>query len=84
LPNNVVADTNLYYDLAEGRAKPADIASGNEVLFCSPLAVIEIISKVDEKNFVQRRNAVREMLHHGAKVIPDPHRPADHQYSSKR
>src|SRR5437879_10019 len=72
MPNNVVADTNLYYDLAEGRAKRADIVSGDEILFCSPLSVIEIVSKMDEKNFAQRRNAIRAMLDHGAKVIPDP------------
>jgi hypothetical protein len=72
MPNTVVADTNLYYDLAEGRAKRADIVSGDEVLSCSPLSVIEIVSKMDEKNFVQRRNAVQAVLDHGANVIPDP------------
>jgi hypothetical protein len=72
MSNNVVADTNLYYDLAEGRAKYEDIVSGDEVLFCSPLSVIEIVSKMDEKNFVQRRNAVQAMLDHGAKIMPDP------------
>lgn len=72
MPNYVVADTNLYYDLAEGRAKREDIVSGDEVLSCSPLSVIEIVSKMDEKNFVQRRDAVRAMLNHNAVVIPDP------------
>jgi hypothetical protein len=72
MPNNVVADTNLYYDLAEGRVKRADIVSGDEVLICSPLSVIEIVSKMDEKNFVPRRNAIRAMLENGARVFPDP------------
>jgi len=72
MPTNIVADTNIYYDLAEGRAKHADIVSGDDILFCSPLSIIEIISKMDDTNFEPRRNAIRAMLDHGAKVIPDP------------
>lgn len=60
MANSVVADTILYCDLAEGRVKRADIVSGDEVLCCSPLSVIEIVSKMDAANFGQRRNAVRD------------------------
>lgn len=72
MPNYVVGDTNLFYDLAEDRTKRNDIITGDEVLCTSPLSVIEIVSKMDEKNFVQRRNAIRAMLDQNATIMPDP------------
>lgn len=68
----IIADTNLYYDLAGGLVKRADFVSGTEDLGCSPLSIIEVVSKMDEHNFEKRRGAVRAMLDHGAKVVPDP------------
>jgi hypothetical protein len=72
MANHVIADTNLYYDLADHRVKRAQIVSADEVLFCSPLSIIEIVSKMNDANFLQRRNAIRAMLEHDAKIIPDP------------
>jgi hypothetical protein len=73
MQKNVIADTSLYYQLAKGTVRVEDIVARGESLVCSPLSIIEIVTKMDEQNFEYHRAAIKAMVNLKAKTFPDPH-----------
>jgi hypothetical protein len=73
MQKNVIADTSLYYQLAKNSVRVEDIVARGESLVCSPLSIIEIVTKMDEHNFEYHRAAVKAMVTLKAKTFPDPH-----------
>jgi hypothetical protein len=73
MQKNVIADTSLYYQLAKGSVRVDDIVARSESLVCSPLSIIEIVTKMDEQNFEYHRAAIKAMVNLKAKTFPDPH-----------
>lgn len=73
MQKNVIADTSLYYQLAKGTVRVQDIVARGESLVCSPLSIIEIVTKMDEQNFEYHRDAIKAMVNLRAKTFPDPH-----------
>ncbi len=72
MAERIVADTNVFYYLANGRVNVNQFVQGREVLCCSPLSIIEIISGMDQESFDRRQNAARAILDSRATILVDP------------
>lgn len=68
---NLVLDTNVFYDLADGRIDISNFADSSDQLFYSPLSVLEIAGKWSPKLFRERKAAARAILDCGAAELPD-------------
>jgi hypothetical protein len=67
---DMVADTNVWYDLAEGRLDPAGLKATGR-LFATPTNFLELASKLTSRNLVQRQRAARAVVNHGDGVLCD-------------
>jgi hypothetical protein len=72
MQKNVIADTSLYYQLATNSVQLEDIVARGECLVCSPLSVIEIVTKIDKQSFEYHRAAIKAMVNLRAKTLPIP------------
>ncbi len=68
---NLVLDTNVFYDLADGSIDVSTFASSSDLLFYSPMSVLEITGKWSRKLFRKRKAAARAILDCGAAELPD-------------
>lgn len=60
---NIVCDTNVFYDIAEGTVDAKKLSNGGaNKLWASPITVLEIISKVNEQEFTKRQNAAQAVV----------------------
>lgn len=72
---DLVGDTNVFYDLAEGTRDPEVLkANGKHRLCVSPVAFLEIASKIDVNNFEKRKRAARAVLDHADVYLKDTER----------
>jgi hypothetical protein len=67
----LIFDTNVFYDLADGSATPAVFAASTDLIFYSPLSVLEIAGKWSGKQFDIRKAAAKAILECGASELPD-------------
>jgi hypothetical protein len=49
MQKNIIADTSLYYQLATNGVQLEDIVARGECLVCSPLSIIEIVTKRENR-----------------------------------
>jgi hypothetical protein len=70
MQKNVIADTSLYYQLATNGVQLEDIITRGESLACSPLSIIEIVTKMDEQSFEYHRAAIKAIVNLRAKTLP--------------
>lgn len=68
---NLIADTNVWYDISEGTRSPRALKMWGDRLIATPISVLEIVSGITEENFAKRRNAVRAILDHADEIIED-------------
>jgi hypothetical protein len=69
---NLICDTNVFYNLGCGELKLEQVAGKGDVLWYSPVSVLEITSKIAEKSYEQRKAAAQAILASGAKQLLDP------------
>ena len=67
----IIADTNIFYNIAAGRIAAKDIATAGEKLMYSPVSVIELAGKMSDKTHSDRKAAARAILESGAEELPD-------------
>ena len=72
MQKNIIADTSLYYQLATNGVQLEDIVARGESLVCSPLSIIEIVTKMDQQSFEYHRAAIKAMVNLRAKTLPIP------------
>lgn len=68
---DLIADTNLWYDLAAGRRSRSDAKlQGN--LVATPISFIEITGKLTAASLLERQGAARAILDHSSGIAQDP------------
>lgn len=70
----LVCDTNVWYDLAAGRRSAVALKGPGHSLMVSPVSFIELLSKVSERTFEERRLAAGAVLDHATGILLDPER----------
>ena len=68
----VILDTHVLYDLGLRRVSIDEIKQPEDRLCYSPISVIELVSKLDDRSFEDRRAAAGAILRHGINELPDP------------
>jgi hypothetical protein len=71
MPRHLILDTNVFYDLGAGSLTVADLGDADEILWYSPLSVLELAGKWSSRTFLARKAAANAILTSGAKELPD-------------
>lgn len=69
MKKNIVADTNVWYDIANGNINILTEIKKHGRLCATPINLLEIASKIDENNFEIRKNAAKAVLHHADRFL---------------
>lgn len=65
---NIVADTNIWYAIADGKLDPKELKAKGK-LCATPLSLIEIGSGVNDNTFTQRQKAVTAIILHADRFL---------------
>lgn len=68
----VILDTNVLYDIGLNRVRIEDVGRPGEHLYYSPISIIELVSKFDDRSFADRKAAASVILKHQIDELPDP------------
>ncbi len=68
---NLVADTNVWYDIGAGWRNPTVLKSGANRLVATPTSFLEIASGIDERTFANRKAAAQAVVSHADEVAED-------------
>jgi hypothetical protein len=68
---NLIADTNVWYWISDGRRNQSDLKSGGNRLIAHPISIIEIIADIKDDNHEKRRAAAQAILDHADDVAED-------------
>lgn len=69
-----VCDTNVWYDIADGRLDPAKLKKGGNRLLSPAINALEISSNIDTRTFRDRQQASQAILDHADDYLDDPER----------
>ena len=72
MTKTVILDTNVLYDIGLNRVRIEDVRRSGERLWYSPISIIELVSKLDDRSFADRQAAAAVILKHGILELPDP------------
>ena len=72
MTKTVILDTNVLYDMGLNRVRIEDIGRPKEHLCYSPISIIELVSKLDDRSFADRKAAAGVILKHRIDELPDP------------
>ena len=72
MTKTVILDTNVLYDIGLDRIRIEDLRRPGELLCYSPISVIELVSKLDDRSFEDRKVAAGVILRHRLEELPDP------------
>lgn len=65
---NIVADTNIWYDIADGVIDVNKIKTHGR-LCATPINLLELVSKLDDLNFLKRKKAAEAALTHADRFL---------------
>lgn len=68
---NLIADTNVWYDVGLGGRNPAALKSGGNRLIATPTSFLEIASRIDERTFPERKAAAQAVVSFADEIAPD-------------
>jgi len=68
---NLIADTNVWYWISDGRRDPAVLKAGGNRLIAHPISILEIVSEIDETNYSKRQAAAQTLLDHADETLED-------------
>jgi hypothetical protein len=68
---DLVADTNVWYDIGAGSRSPAVLKSGGNRLITTPRSFLEIASGIDDRTFPDREAAAQAVVSHADEVAED-------------
>jgi len=66
---NIVADTNVWYDIANRKQDILQLLKSSGVLCATPINILEIASKVDKNNFIERQNVAKAIVEHADRYL---------------
>lgn len=72
MSKTVILDTHVLYDIGLNRVSIEDVRQPGDRLCFSPISVIELVSKLDDWSFDDRKAAAGAILQHGIDELPDP------------
>ena len=72
MAKKVILETHVLYDIGMKQVSIEDIRQPGERLFYLPISVLELVSKLDERSFEDRKAAANAILEHGKEELPDP------------
>ena len=72
MAKKVIIETHVLYDIGLNQVSIEDIRQPRERLFYSPISVLELVSKLNERSFEDRKAAANAILEHGIEELPDP------------
>lgn len=72
MAKKVILETHVLYDIGLKKVNIEDIRKSKERLFYSPISVLELVSKLNERSFEDRKAAANAILEHGIEELPDP------------
>ena len=72
MTKTVILDTNVLYDIGLNRVRIEDVGRPGEHLYYSPISVIELVSKLNDRSFADRKAAAGVILKHRIDELPDP------------
>ncbi len=72
MTKTVILDTHVLYDIGLNRVDIKDIRQPGDRLCYTPISVIELVSKLDDRSFDDRKTAAGAILLNGIDELPDP------------
>ena len=72
MTKTVILDTNMLYDIGLNRVRIEDVGRPKEHLCYSPISIIELVSKLNDRSFADRKAAAGVILKHRIDELPDP------------
>lgn len=72
MTKTVILDTHVLYDIGLNRVDIKDIRQPGDRLCYTPISVIELVSKLDDRSFDDRKAAAGAILLNGIDELPDP------------
>ena len=68
---DLIADTNVWYDIGAGTRDPTVLKSGGDRLITTPTSFLEIASGIDDRTFPDRKAAAQGVVSHADDVAED-------------
>ena len=68
----VILDTNVLYDIGLNHIRMEDVRQPGEHLCYSPISIIEMVSKLNNRSYEERKAAANVILKHRIDELPDP------------
>jgi hypothetical protein len=68
---NLIADTNIWYDIGLGGRDPGALKSGGNRLIATPTSFLELASRIDERTFPERKAAAQAVVSHADEIAED-------------
>lgn len=68
---DLVADTNVWYDIGAGRRDPDSLKRSGHRLLATPTSFLEITSLIDSRNIGVRARAAQAVVRHADCILPD-------------
>ncbi len=72
MAKTVILDTNVLYDVGLNRIRIEDVRQPGEHLCYSPISIIELVSKLNNRSYEERKAAANVILKHRIDELPDP------------
>ena len=72
MAKTVILETNVLYDIGLNRIRIEDVRQPGEHLCYSPISIIELVSKLNDRSFEDRKAAANVILKHRIDELPDP------------
>ena len=72
MAKTVILDTNVLYDIGLNRIRIEDVRQPGEHLCYSPISIIELVSKLNNRSYEERKAAANVILKHRIDELPDP------------
>ena len=72
MAKTVILETNVLYDIGLNRIRIEDVRKPGEHLCYSPISIIELVSKLNDRSFEDRKAAANVILNHRIDELPDP------------
>ncbi len=72
MAKTVILETNVLYDIGLNRIRIEDVRQPGEHLCYSPISIIELVSKLNDRSYEDRKAAANVILNHRIDELPDP------------
>ena len=72
MAKTVILETNVLYDIGLNRIRIEDVRQPGEHLCYSPISIIELVSKLNNRSYEERKAAANVILKHRIDELPDP------------